>query len=233
MTRPLALNTVYSMQRPAPLQLGDSAAGAAAEAIRAMIGRGDFVAGERINEVRLAASLGVSRTPLREALNRLLADGSIEAQRGRGFSVPRFSAAELREAYEMRPILDCAALERAGLPNEARLARLKALNERFEKTVSVSRRIDIDDAFHLALVAPCGNDMLIRAIEQVMARTRRYEFAYLAAAETLMQSGAEHRRIIDALEAGDLAAAIEALRDNLSSGLEPMLRWLKKNLKES
>ena len=71
--------------------------------------------------------------------------------------------------------------------------------------------------------------MLLRLIEQTMAKTRRYEFAYLAADETLMRSGEEHARIIAALAAGDLPAAVEALRENLSGGLEPMLRWLKKH----
>ena len=143
--------------------------------------------------------------------------------------MPAYSATELREAYELRPILDCAALTRAGLPAPPLLQRLKAINDRFAKAPGVAARIELDDSFHLALVSRCGNDMLVRLIEQTMARTRRYEFAYLAADETLMQSGEEHRRIIAALEARDLPAAIAALRENLSSGLEPMLRWLKKH----
>lgn len=207
----------------------DTIAAAAVDQVRGMIARGELAAGARVNEVKLAEALGVSRTPLREALNRLLADGSLDAQPRRGFFVPGYSATELREAYELRPILDCAALARAGLPEPARLNRLKAINARFAAARSVAERIDLDDSFHLALVGRCGNDMLIRLIEQTMARTRRYEFAYLAADETLMRSDEEHRRIIAALEARDLPAAVAALRDNLSSGLEPMLRWLKKH----
>lgn len=204
-------------------------AAAAEDALRAMIGRGEIAPGARVNEVRLAQTLGVSRTPLREALNRLHAEGSLEAKPRRGFFVPGYSEHELREAYELRPILDCAALQRAGLPDKARLDRLKALNARFIEARSIEQRITIDDSFHLALVNRCGNTMLLALIEQMMAKTRRYEFAYLAANETLMQSGAEHQRIIDALEAGDIEGAVAALRDNLSAGLEPMLRWLKKH----
>jgi DNA-binding GntR family transcriptional regulator len=206
----------------------ETVAEAAAEAVRAMIGRGTIKAGANIHEGRLAEQLGVSRTPLREALNRLCATGLVELQPRRGFFATALSADELRDAYRLRPILDCAALEAAGLPDAARLARLKALNARFAAADDTEQRIDLDDSFHLALIAGCGNALQLDLIRMLMARTRRYEMAYFSEAATIEQSGDEHARIIAALEAGDLEAAVAALRANLSSGLAPMLRWLKK-----
>lgn len=197
-----------------------------------MISRGEIAPGARVNEVRLAAALGVSRTPVREALNRLQADGFLDAQPRRGFFAPKFSAAELKDAYRLRPILDCAALENAGLPDRERLDRLVAINRQFARARGIDQRIDLDDAFHLTLIGGCGNKLLLDLVGALIARTRRYEHAYLSDAGAFEQSGTEHDRILSALASENLAAAVAALRENLSSGLEPMLCWLNKRSRE-
>ena len=118
--------------------------------------------------------------------------------------------------------------ETRGFLDAARIARLQSLNARFAAADDIERRIDLDDTFHLALIGDCGNAMQLDLIRMLMARTRRYEAAYLSEAWTIEQSAEEHTRIIAALEARDLDAAVAALRANLSSGLQPMLAWLKK-----
>ena len=101
---------------------------AAADAVRAMIVEGRLAAGDRINEVRLAQQLGVSRTPLREALSGLVAEGALIARPRLGYFVQPFSLEELKQIYTVRPLLDPAALRLAGIPSARAIDELDALN---------------------------------------------------------------------------------------------------------
>src|SRR5579862_2230589 len=86
-----------------------------AAAVRAMIVDGRLAPGERINEVRLSQALGVSRTPLREALGRLAAEGALTSPPAIGYSVRPLDVAEFEQLYDIRPLLDPEALRLAGL----------------------------------------------------------------------------------------------------------------------
>lgn len=202
---------------------------AAAERIRAMTDAGDLPAGQRVNEVHLAEKLQVSRTPLREALNRLVTEQVLESRPRIGFFVKPLCAEELRQLYSVRPILDCAALTEAGAPSAEQIDKLTVINERFSNARGARRRISADNEFHLELIAGCNNDVLTDLIRSMMARTRRYEMAYLSSRNATTQSGAEHGAIISALARGDLSGAVEALRVNLTSGLDPIVSWLSNN----
>src|SRR5262249_40350900 len=95
---------VYSMQEGRLSRANISADGAAA--VRAMIVDGRLPAGERINEVRLAEQLGVSRTPLREALNRLSSEGALTSAPRIGYFVRPLTLEEFQQIYAIRPLLD-------------------------------------------------------------------------------------------------------------------------------
>src|SRR5918998_6669723 len=99
-----------------------------ANLIRDMILDGRLPAGDRINEVHLAAHIGVSRTPLREALSRLVNEGALRDVPRRGFFVCPLSEEEVRAIYPIRSILDPAALRLGGFPSAQRIARLRRLN---------------------------------------------------------------------------------------------------------
>src|SRR5258708_14290901 len=116
-----------------------------------MIINGRLAPGERTNEARLSEALGVSRTPLREALGRLAAEGALSSRPAIGYSVRPLSASEFEQLYDIRPILDPEALRRAGLPTARRLAELEALNRRFAPTPAGETAIALDDAWPLAL----------------------------------------------------------------------------------
>ncbi|MEM1380452.1 MAG: GntR family transcriptional regulator [Pseudomonadota bacterium] len=196
------------------------------DTLQDMVANSDLVPGERVNEVALSRALNVSRTPLREALNRLVAAGLIEARPRQGFWVPPLSADEFTAVYRVRPILDCAALEMAGLPSDETRKELRRLNHKFEQQTQLGRRIDADDAFHLAMVAGCNNPVLLGLIEDMMRRTRRYELAYFSSQTALSLVSGEHEAILAAFDAGDLPGAVEALRKNLTSGFQPLHDWL-------
>lgn len=195
--------------------------------LRRMIADGVLSPGERINEVRLARDLGVSRTPLREALTRLATDGFAEVRPRRGFFVQPLDVDSARELYQMRAILDPAALELSGLPAAVRLDRLRSINGSIEDAAGdVERVIDLDDAWHLELVGACGNAMLLTLIRVFMQRTRPLERAYVRRHGSIDRMVAEHDAIIRHLAAAELQHAVAELRQNMQSGLQPILAWL-------
>lgn len=194
--------------------------------IREMIVDGRLPAGERLNEVRLAASLGVSRTPLREALGRLAVEGALTSSPRIGYSVLPLTAGEFRQIYPIRAILDPEALRLSGIPPAARMARLEALNRKIREAAGAERAISLDDAWHLELVAGCPNKVLVGLIEQFMRRTRRYEIAFMREHRNVQGAADDHRKILAALRARRLDRGCEALRRNMETGIEPVLAWL-------
>src|SRR5436305_13428482 len=99
-----------------------------AAALREAVIDGRLLPGKRVNEVHLARALGVSRTPLREALMRLSAEGALAVEPRTGFHVAPLTVAELEQIYPIRALLDPAALRLAGIPSPARLRRPAAMN---------------------------------------------------------------------------------------------------------
>lgn len=197
-----------------------------ASLVRDMILDGRLPAGERINEVRLSREIGVSRTPLREALSRLANEGAVRAVPRRGFFVRALTAEEVRAIYPIRSILDPAALRLAGIPPATRIAQLRELNRELAECTEPREAVRIDDELHLQLVADCPNPVLIELIQQFMWRTRRYELGLMRKRVNMAGAVATHERIFQALEAGDLDLACRELERNMSGGETPILEWL-------
>jgi DNA-binding GntR family transcriptional regulator len=200
---------------------------AVATAVRELILDGRLIAGERINEVHLAAQLGVSRTPLREALIRLVAEGAVSSRPRCGFYVCPLTVEELEQIYPIRALLDPEALRLAGLPSPERLARLEALNRQLREAVEPEDILKLDDAWHLELLDDCPNRVLLGLIEQFIRRTRRYELALMREKRNILRAVLDHDAILAALRAGDLAGACAALRHNMESGKAPIVAWLR------
>ena len=199
---------------------------AAADTVRAMIVDGRLAAGDRINEVRLAQQLGVSRTPPREALSGLAAEGALSSVPRIGYFVRPLTLDEFEQIYDIRPLLDPEALRLAGVPDEKRIAGLEKLNADLARAKGL-RAIEIDDAWHMELIAGCPNRVLIEMIENMIIRTRRYELALMREQKNVDVATQDHDRIVAALRAGDLKAACDALKQNMQSGREPIVAWLK------
>ncbi|MFN2385521.1 MAG: GntR family transcriptional regulator [Thermoanaerobaculia bacterium] len=200
---------------------------AACEALREMIFDGRLAAGSRVNEVRLSAALGISRTPLREALVRLAAEGALSVLPRSGFFVRPLTLEEFREIYPIRAMLDPEALRLAGVPSRKRLDRLAALNRKLRETSDPGAVIRLDDAWHLELVDGCTNRILVALIEQFMRRTRRYELALMRERRNVEGSIHSHEAVLGALRAGDLDEACALLRRNMEIGSGPIAAWLE------
>ena len=202
---------------------------AAANAVRTMIVEGRLGAGDRINEVHLAQQLGLSRTPLREALSGLVAEGALIARPRLGYFVRPLTLEEFEQIYDIRPLLDPEALRLAGIPGAKRIARLEKLNADLARAKGL-RAIEVDDAWHLELIAACPNKVLVEMIQNMIVRTRRYELALMREQKNVGVATQDHVRIMAALKAGDLSEACAALKRNMQSGREPIVTWLKQRV---
>jgi DNA-binding GntR family transcriptional regulator len=192
-----------------------------------MIVDGELSAGERINEVHLSQHLGVSRTPLREALTRLAHEGALDTIPRIGHFVRGLTVDEADQLYEIRPLLDPEALKRAGLPGKEKIERLRDLNETIAASKNPDEVINADNEWHIELVSDCPNKILLDVVRQFMRRTHRYEVALMRERGNVLKATTNHRSILAALKRRDLEAACDSLRANLESGRAPIVAWLK------
>lgn len=206
----------------------DNLSDSAAAVLRNMIVDGRLPAGERINEVHLAQRLGVSRTPLREALARLASEGALTNSPRLGYFVRALTLEEFEQIYDIRPILDPEALRLAGVPDAKRIDRLEKLNRKLAAARDAETAIALDDEWHLELLADCANRVLVELIENIILRTRRYEIALMREAPNVMRASEDHARILAALRKNDLNAACAALKHNMQSGRAPIVEWLRR-----
>jgi DNA-binding GntR family transcriptional regulator len=209
----------HSLERP---NISDELA----NVIREMVVDGALPAGSRINEVHLARELGVSRTPLREAIAGLVREDTLMAVPRVGAFVKPLSLEEF-EQISIRPLLDPEALRLSGLPSPRRIDRLERLNARMRAAAgNRDTVIALDDEWHLLLVENCPNKVLLGLIQDFMRRTRRYELALMRERQQVEVATDTHAEIIAALRRADLKAAVEILKRNLETGSEPIRRWL-------
>jgi DNA-binding GntR family transcriptional regulator len=190
---------------------------------------GELNDSERIAEAALAERLGVSRTPVREALGRLEEEGVMCSVPGKGFSVMPLSAEQARDLYPVISALEGMAIRSAEeLPD---LDQARSLNEQMlahQTDDEVCRRLDAE--FHAALVAKTTNQRLRNLLADQQQVLARYEAAYMRytaqhpdSRRTMATSVAEHDLILDALAAGDRNAAVRALEANWQNGMERLL----------
>lgn len=188
---------------------------------------GTLASGVELSEVAIAAELGVSRTPVHEALLRLAADGLVEDLASRQARVARFTRQDLINIYEVRRILEPAAAELAAerMTGE-HLAELRAKADALVAAESaptwLDRAIDFDLHFHDVVAAAAGNERL----RQEIVKYRRLVRAFCRATGTrdnLQQAFSEHQRILGALEARNSQAARRAMGAHIVARLQSVL----------
>ncbi|WP_308467824.1 GntR family transcriptional regulator [Rathayibacter soli] len=186
---------------------------------------GNVRPGEGINEVQLAAELGVSRTPLREALIALESEGQIESENGKGFRFVPLSAREFEELSPIIVALEGLALELSPLDElktiGAELAKLAAeFNDDIAQHALINRR---DDEWHNLMLSACPNERLIDTITGIRLAIHRYESLLVADDTKIERSAQEHAEIAKYLIAGDIPKAKAALSANWTNGMRRLL----------
>jgi DNA-binding GntR family transcriptional regulator len=216
-----------AVERQALLAGRPNLADSLVDTLRALIVDGELPAGGRINEVQLAGRLGVSRTPLREALNRLVSEEALVSVPRIGYIVRPLTVEELQQIYAIRPLLDPEALRLSGIPPAARMKRLRLLNREIARADRPDEIIALDDQWHLELIADCPNQVLVGLIRQFMRRTNRYELALMRETKNVRGATVEHEQILAALQDGHLKPACDGLRRNMQSGFAPLMTWMQ------
>ena len=189
--------------------------------------RGDPAPGSAINESELSRMLGVSRTPLREALLGLAGEGFLGASPGKGFFVLPLVARDVVELYPMIAALEQLALRSSPPPNTADLRCLEEIN-----TNLASRRKDwrsalaSDQAWHEALLSRSPNRRLLETLRALKFHVQRYEGAYMRHSGTIIRSIAQHREIARALRAAETEEACRLLEANWKISQDFLLPWL-------
>ncbi len=199
-----------------------------------MLLRGDFQPGERLSELPLVARLGVSRTPIRLALDRLANEGLLEIWPTGGFVVRAFTLTDAYDAIEMRGVLEGAAARLAAerLQHRHELTALRALQKELETVMppsptptptidSFARYLDLNESFHSALIDLAKSPMLRRTLDRVLslpfASPSATVFARLKlpeAKELLTIAHDHHNVIIDAIENREGSRAENLMREH-------------------
>lgn len=190
----------------------DSVRARVTEALRAGIVTGELEAGRVYSAPRLGAQLGVSATPVREAMLDLVKEGLVRTVRNKGFEVLAPSPAALHDILEVRLLLEVPVVRRLA-DRGVRQADLVSLQELADSTVVLAEAGDVinhvaaDLKFHLALLALWGNTEITEAVRALRSRSR---LAGLWSAENhsaMVESSHEHVRLLDHLRQRDGAAA--------------------------
>ena len=191
-----------------------------ADRLREQIFARQLEPGSWIDEMKLAADFGISRTPLREALKVLAVEGLVTMKLRRGAYVTEMSRDDVVQIYHLLGLLEAdAAGDVAERGSSDDLARLQALHDRLEKRVRQrSAYLAANEAFHQALLEMAGNrwrSQIVADLRKVMKLNRHHSLLHQG---RLDASLAEHRALMQALHAGDRAAATARMREHFERG---------------
>ncbi|MBC5782554.1 FCD domain-containing protein [Ramlibacter sp. USB13] len=192
-----------------------------------MILRGEIRAGERINEPDVASRLGVSRVPVREALRELESSGLVEARKHSGVFVRKLGAAEVRDLYELRALLDGFAGRRAAeLPGPAREPLADALDASVGRMQDAARSDNVSAyysenlRFHWLMVEAAGNAALAESYRHLTQKLHLSRLTNLSRGLGMQASVADHRAIAAALRAGDARRCEQLVADHVQRAHE-------------
>jgi DNA-binding GntR family transcriptional regulator len=196
-----------------------------ADLIREGILEGRLRPGDRLKEDMLAKELDVSRTPVREAIAMLQAEGLLEGQQHRGAQVRSYTPAELEEIYDLRSILEGYAARRAATRITPRqLTRLRTSVERMEKLEpkDLEHLVQQNGIFHDTILQSADSQRLVAMVTQTRALPLIYQsYAWYTSAQ-LSLSLEYHRRVLSALERHDAEQAEYDMRHHLFNAKEAL-----------
>jgi DNA-binding GntR family transcriptional regulator len=195
-----------------------------------MLTRFEIKPGERLKEVELARALEVSRTPLREALNRLATDGLIAFEPNRGFRVRPLDTKDILDLYEARRVVELGAVPlacRRATPEE-----IEALAAVWREAVADAGRattelLRIDELFHEKLVALSGNGELARMLRAINARIHFVRWMDLEREERRSTTYREHTELLEALAARDEVRCLTILDAHIGRRVEEIVEVIR------
>jgi len=194
----------------------------ALEVLKLRLISGDLAPGEIYSAAALAAELGVSNSPVREAMLTLVNQGLMEAVRNRGFRVVPLSDKERRNIYDLRLLVEIPSMVRLA----SMTAKVAARKEEFARIASeivscakagdIVGYLDADRRFHIGLLAILENDQLTAIVANLREQARQYGLKALSESGSLVRSAEEHQPILDAVVAGDKKLTTKLMTEHLS-----------------
>ena len=197
------------------------------EALRSAILGAEIAAGEAVNEAEWAERLGMSRTPIREALSRLSQEGLVETVPHRGTFVRGVSLDDLREVYQLREVLEALAATDAVLrlsdevileAEEAWASLARALEEGQQPDYETVGRLD--NAFHMMIVSHCGNGRLRVIMQGLNDEVLRYQLLTARLLDDVKNTVQQHLALIQLLKRRDASGLSEALKNHIESAAD-------------
>lgn len=199
--------------------------------LRHAILKGELEPGERLMEIALAQKLGVSRTPIREAIRKLELEGLVVMVPRKGAEVADITEKDLRDVLEVRTALEELSIELAMKNmNDDDYKQLAEANKLFAKDSEGDDLIKIaeaDVAFHELMYMATGNKRLIQIINNLREQMYRYRLEYIKDKSTHARLVDEHNRIIDAMVKNDVAEAKAAIKLHVENQEENILKSIK------
>ena len=186
--------------------------------------------GERVNEVELSKSLSVSRTPLREALNRLMVEGFLTRAPNRGFIGRPLDAKQVFDLYELRRALEASivtiACERATDEELVELERFVKSSKDRPEDANASSLLALDEQFHERVAQLTRNGEMVRAVKSINARIHYFRWIDMQNGKR-RHTQQEHLRIVKALKDRDAPAAANLIDDHISGRLDRIVEVIR------
>jgi len=194
----------------------------------------DVKPGSRLNESEIAADLSMSRAPIREALNRLTADGMVSFEPGRGFFCRRLSVSEITDLYDVRLDLEIGALKT--LLRVAAESEINLFVEKWRADLAQSERMKLrdlvisDEDFHLEMAALADNSQRIKYLRNINDRIRFVRKINLESPERYAEALDEHASLLKAIVTRDTEKAVETLSNHLARSTDEVRQQVQSAL---
>lgn len=201
------------------------------QTLRKAILTGELKPGERLMEIHLAEKIGVSRTPIREAIRKLELEGLVTNVPRKGAMVAEISTTGLKDVLEVRRALDtfCAELASERITKEDK-ERLSVAHENFieaikTKDATIIAKADVE--FHDIIITATGNERLVALIKNLAEQIYRYRFEYIKDESQHERLIREHKVLLDAILSGDTEKARIAAREHIDNQEQSILTQLE------
>ena len=202
--------------------------------LRQAILRGELEPGERLMEIHLAERLGVSRTPIREAIRKLELEGLVVMIPRRGAVVASITEKDMKDVLEVRRTLEMLAVEVAcDRITPEQLKQLKEASEHFQKTCAQGDLIQVaqaDVAFHDVIYNATNNLRLVNTLNNLREQMYRYRMEYLKDTSGYARLRDEHVRIYEGILSKNKEVACRAIREHIDNQEASIIRAIRENV---
>lgn len=204
--------------------------------LRQAILKGELKPGERLMEIALADKLGVSRTPIREAMRKLELEGLVVMIPRRGAQVANITEKDLNDVLEVRIALESMAIEKAcKRMTEEQMLKMRRAEKNFERVMAEGNLVRIAEAdveFHEMIYQAADNARLYQVLSNLREQMYRYRVEYLKEEETRNQLIREHEQLSRAIRERDVEKAQELSFRHLENQRQAIIRSIRAEMKE-